>query len=58
MTNDAFCNSEWPEAASARGDKILTLHDLMDRTPKEQISKGVKTLNDCRTVPIGDACHK
>ncbi|KAK3817834.1 MAG: hypothetical protein J3R72DRAFT_529484 [Linnemannia gamsii] len=76
-TNDAFLNLEWgAEAASAMceeikdfpiisgGDKILTLQDLMDRTPKEQISKVVleekvfKTWYDCRTVLIGDACHK
>ncbi|KAK5796967.1 hypothetical protein F5H01DRAFT_401162 [Linnemannia elongata] len=50
--NDAFRNSEWgPEAAAAMceqvkdfpiisgGDKILTLQDLIDRSPKELISK-------------------
>ncbi|KAF9537004.1 hypothetical protein EC957_009056 [Mortierella hygrophila] len=75
--NDAFRNSEWgPEAAAAMceqvkdfpiisgGDKILTLQDLIDRTPKEFISKVMleekvfKTWFDCRTVLIGDACHK
>ncbi|KAF9537001.1 hypothetical protein EC957_009053 [Mortierella hygrophila] len=75
--NDAFRNSEWgPEAAAAMceqvkdfpiisgGDKILTLQDLMDRSPKEFISKVMleekvfKTWSDCRTVLIGDACHK
>ncbi|KAK5796881.1 hypothetical protein F5H01DRAFT_401123 [Linnemannia elongata] len=75
--NDAFRNSEWgPEAAAAMceqvkdfpiisgGDKILTLQDLIDRSPKELISKVMleekvfKTWYDCRTVLIGDACHK
>ncbi|KAF9121358.1 hypothetical protein BGX30_002625, partial [Mortierella sp. GBA39] len=75
--NDAFRNSEWgPEAAAAMceqvkdfpiisgGDKILTLQDLIDRSPKEFISKVMleekvfKTWFDCRTVLIGDACHK
>ncbi|KAF9912574.1 hypothetical protein EC991_009999 [Linnemannia zychae] len=46
------------------GDQILTLEDLMDRTSKEQMSKVIleekvyKTWYDCRTVLIGDACHK
>ncbi|KAK5796888.1 hypothetical protein F5H01DRAFT_401385 [Linnemannia elongata] len=71
--NDAFRNSEWgPEAAAAMceqvkdfpiisgGDKILTLQDLIDRSPKELISKVMleekvfKTWYDCRTVLIGD----
>ncbi|KAH7056119.1 hypothetical protein BKA57DRAFT_196861 [Linnemannia elongata] len=75
--NDAFRNSEWgPEAAAAMceqvmdfpiisgGDKILTLKDLIDRSPKEFISKVMleekvfKTWFNCRTVLIGDACHK
>ncbi|KAF9306545.1 hypothetical protein BGZ91_008551 [Linnemannia elongata] len=75
--NDAFRNSEWgPEAAAAMceqvkdfpiisgGDKILTLQDLIDRSPKELISKVMleekvfKTWFNCRTVLIGDACHK
>lgn len=71
--NDAFRNSEWgPEAASAMcekikdfpiisgGDKILTFQDLMDRTPKIQMTKVMleekvfRTWYDCRTVLIGD----
>lgn len=71
--NDAFRNSEWgPEAAAAMceqvkdfpvisgGDKILTLQDLIDRSPKELISKVMleekvfKTWFNCRTVLIGD----
>lgn len=42
------------------GDKILTLQDLIDRTPKELISKVTleekvfKTWYSCRTVLIGD----
>ncbi|KAK3817832.1 MAG: hypothetical protein J3R72DRAFT_480149 [Linnemannia gamsii] len=75
--NDAFRNSEWgSEAAAAMcedvknfpifsgGGKIRTLQDLMDRTPKEQISKVMleekvfETWYSNRTVLIGDACHK
>ncbi|KAG0079271.1 hypothetical protein BGZ90_003109 [Linnemannia elongata] len=62
-----------PEAAAAMaaqvrdfpvvsgGDKKLTLGDLIDRTPKELMSKAMqeekvfKTWFDCRTVLIGDA---
>ncbi|OAQ29844.1 FAD/NAD(P)-binding domain-containing protein [Linnemannia elongata AG-77] len=46
------------------GDKKLTLGDLIDWTPKELMSKAMqeekvfKTWFDCRTVLIGDACHK
>ncbi|OAQ29847.1 FAD/NAD(P)-binding domain-containing protein [Linnemannia elongata AG-77] len=46
------------------GDKILTFQDLMDRTPKIQMTKVMleekvfRTWYDCRTVLIGDACHK
>ncbi|KAF9154192.1 hypothetical protein BG015_001649 [Linnemannia schmuckeri] len=75
--NDAFRASEWGlEAAIAMcrkikdfpiisgGDKILTLKDLMDHTPQNQVSKIMleekvfKTWYHCRTVLIGDACHK
>ncbi|KAG0367411.1 hypothetical protein BGX24_003232, partial [Mortierella sp. AD032] len=75
--NDAFRNSECgSEAAAAMcedvknfpifsgGGKMRTLQDLMDRTPKEQISKVMleekvfETWYSCRTVLIGDACHK
>ncbi|KAG9071664.1 hypothetical protein KI688_005877 [Linnemannia hyalina] len=46
------------------GNKKLTLGDLIDWTPKEFMSKAMqeekvfKTWFDCRTVLIGDACHK
>ncbi|KAG0276778.1 hypothetical protein BGZ96_003144 [Linnemannia gamsii] len=46
------------------GDKKLTLGDLIDWTPKEFMSKAMqeekvfKTWYGCRTVLIGDACHK
>ncbi|KAG9071681.1 hypothetical protein KI688_005894 [Linnemannia hyalina] len=75
--NDSFRNSEWGQEAATTmceqvkdfpiisgGDKILTLQDLIDRSPKEFISKVMqeekvfKTWFDCRTVLIGDACHK
>ncbi|KAG0273268.1 hypothetical protein BGZ95_010917 [Linnemannia exigua] len=75
--NDAFRNSEWgPGAAAAMceqvkdfpivagGDKKLTMGDLIERTPKELISKVMleekvfKTWHHCRTVLLGDACHK
>ncbi|KAK3813783.1 MAG: hypothetical protein JOS17DRAFT_760957 [Linnemannia elongata] len=75
--NDSFRCSEWGGEAAVTmceevkdfpvisgGDKILTLQDLIDRTPKELISKVTleekvfKTWYSCRTVLIGDACHK
>ncbi|KAG0284017.1 hypothetical protein BGZ96_011620 [Linnemannia gamsii] len=75
--NDAFRTSEWgQEAAQAMCEdvkdfpiisghgKIFTLQDMIDRTPKELISKVMleekvfKTWYHCRTVLIGDACHK
>ncbi|KAF9084624.1 hypothetical protein BGX23_010351 [Mortierella sp. AD031] len=46
------------------GDKSLTLGDLFDWTPQECISKVMleekvfETWYDCRTVLLGDACHK
>ncbi|KAK3847909.1 MAG: hypothetical protein J3R72DRAFT_138366 [Linnemannia gamsii] len=45
-------------------DRKLTLGDLFDVAPKEYMSKVMleekvfKTWYDCRTVLIGDACHK
>ncbi|KAF8929489.1 hypothetical protein BGZ52_002173 [Haplosporangium bisporale] len=77
-SNDSFRNSEWgPEAAEAmakqvrdfkvpggKDDRILTLGDYIDRTPKELMSKvmleekGFKTWRGGRTVLLGDACHK
>ncbi|KAG0062482.1 hypothetical protein BGZ89_010620 [Linnemannia elongata] len=75
--HDSFRNSEWgPEAAGVMcdevrhfpvisgGDKITTLGDLIDLTPKEYISKVMleekvfKTWYGGRTVLMGDACHK
>ncbi|KAF8946752.1 hypothetical protein BGZ47_011496 [Haplosporangium gracile] len=75
--NDAFCSSEWgQEAAAAMCEDVkdfpiisghgknFTLQNMMDRTPKELISKVMleekvfKTWYHCRTVLIGDACHK
>ncbi|CAO3568910.1 unnamed protein product [Mortierella alpina] len=74
--NDSFRNSEWgAEAAEAMcgdvrdfpipgGDGTLTLGDLIDNTPKAQISKVMleekvfDTWHAARTVLIGDACHK
>lgn len=71
--NDAFRNSEWgQEAAQAMCEEVkdfpiitgqgktFTLQDMMDRTPKELISKVMleekvfKTWYDRRTVLIGD----
>jgi hypothetical protein len=71
--NDSFRSSEWgSEAAAAMcedvkdfpvfsgGDKIRTLQDLFDRTPKELISKVMleekvfDTWYNGRTVLIGD----
>ncbi|KAF9379885.1 hypothetical protein CPB97_008697 [Podila verticillata] len=74
--NDAFRNSEWgPEAAEQMckevrdfpvpgGNGQLVLGDLIDRTPKEYISKVMleeklfDTWYGGRTVLLGDACHK
>ncbi|KAF9340684.1 hypothetical protein BGZ91_000739, partial [Linnemannia elongata] len=46
------------------GDGTLTLGDLIDKTPKDQMAKVMleekvfDTWHHCRTVLIGDACHK
>ncbi|KAG0276777.1 hypothetical protein BGZ96_003143 [Linnemannia gamsii] len=46
------------------GDKMRTIQDLIDRTPEDLICKVMleekvfKTWYNCRTVLIGDACHK
>ncbi|KAG0204434.1 hypothetical protein BGX28_003616 [Mortierella sp. GBA30] len=74
--NNSFRNSEWGnEAAQAMcnevrdfpipgGDGTLTLGDLIDNTPKQQITKVMleekvfDTWYHGRTVLIGDACHK
>ncbi|KAF8983517.1 hypothetical protein BGZ52_000839 [Haplosporangium bisporale] len=77
-SNDSFRNSEWgPEAAEVmckevrhfkvpggKDGHILTIGDLIDRTPKELISKVMleekifDTWYGGRTVLLGDACHK
>ncbi|KAK3816942.1 MAG: hypothetical protein JOS17DRAFT_806132 [Linnemannia elongata] len=75
--SDTFRTSEWgSDAAGAMieqvrhlpiisgGDKITTVGDLIDLTPREYVSKVVyeeklfKTWHHMRTVLIGDACHK
>ncbi|KAF9374045.1 hypothetical protein CPC16_001521, partial [Podila verticillata] len=75
--NDSFRNSEWgPEAAETMckqvrhfkipggKEEILTIGDLIDRTPKDLISKVMleekvfDTWYGMRTVLLGDACHK
>ncbi|KAG0083717.1 hypothetical protein BGZ92_010536 [Podila epicladia] len=73
-TNDAFCCSEWgSEAADAmckevrhfqvpggKDSKVLTIGDLIDRTPKGTVSKVMleekvfETWHDRRTVLLGD----
>ncbi|KAG0066535.1 hypothetical protein BGZ89_007180 [Linnemannia elongata] len=46
------------------GDGTLTLGNLIDKTPKDQMAKVMleekvfDTWHHCRTVLIGDACHK
>lgn len=74
--NDAFRNSEWGEGAAqamcedikdfpiiSGGDKMLTIQDLIDRTPAELICKVMleekifKTWYSCRTVLIGDGIN-
>ncbi|KAF9433939.1 hypothetical protein BGZ76_008787 [Entomortierella beljakovae] len=77
-SSDAFRNSEWGSEAIQTFDpvwrdfkvpvgpngQLLTIGELMDATPKDQISKTVfeekmfSTWHYCRTVLIGDACHK
>ncbi|KAF9428633.1 hypothetical protein BGZ94_001656 [Podila epigama] len=76
--NDSFRNSEWgPEAADAMCKEVrhfkvpggkngaqLTIGDLIDKTPREFISKVMleekifDTWYSGRTVLLGDACHK
>ncbi|KAG0342757.1 hypothetical protein BG000_001617 [Podila horticola] len=76
--NDSFRNSEWgPEAAEAmckevrhfklpsgEEGKALTIGDLIDKSPKDLISKVMleekvfDTWYGDRTVLLGDACHK
>ncbi|KAF9101012.1 hypothetical protein BGX29_006088, partial [Mortierella sp. GBA35] len=60
---DSMCNDvrDFPLAG---GDGTLTLGDLIDKTPKDQMTKVMleekvfETWYHCRTVLIGDACHK
>ncbi|KAF9936714.1 hypothetical protein BGZ65_002115 [Modicella reniformis] len=72
--NSSSCNNiEWgPEAAEAMCNEVrhfrlpqgVTVGDLIDKTPKEYISKVMleeklfETWNDGRVVLLGDACHK
>lgn len=51
-------------SGGSNGGEKLTLGDLFDLAPKEYMSKVMleekvfKTWYDCRTVLLGDACHK
>lgn len=76
-SNNSFRNSEWgPEAADAmckevrhfkipggKDDKVLTIGDLIDRTPKGMISKVMleekvfDTWYGGRTVLLGDGTY-
>ncbi|KAF8942581.1 hypothetical protein BGZ47_006342 [Haplosporangium gracile] len=75
--DDSFRQSEWGEEAAetmcdevrdfriiSGGEKLLTLGDLINWTPKELVSKVMleekvfTTWSHGRTVLIGDACHK
>ncbi|KAG0066536.1 hypothetical protein BGZ89_007181 [Linnemannia elongata] len=60
---DSMCNDvrDFPIPG---GDGTLTLGDVIDKTPKDQMTKVMleekvfDTWYHCRTVLIGDACHK
>ncbi|KAF9083755.1 hypothetical protein BGX29_002911 [Mortierella sp. GBA35] len=60
----AMCDEVRSFPIISGGDKPLTLGDLFDWTPQELISKVMleekvfETWYDCRTVLLGDACHK
>ncbi|KAF9082817.1 hypothetical protein BGX23_012039 [Mortierella sp. AD031] len=74
--NSNFMTTDWGEGAAESmredvrafpilcGDGTLTLGDLIDRTPRHQMTKVVleekvfETWYYCRTILIGDACHK
>ncbi|KAF9122503.1 hypothetical protein BGW39_009705 [Mortierella sp. 14UC] len=62
-TTQAMCN-ETRDFPLPIGTKKMTMGDLYDLTPKEQISKIMleekvfKTWHSGRTVLMGDACHK
>ncbi|KAF9302945.1 hypothetical protein BGZ74_004601 [Mortierella antarctica] len=77
-TKDAFCCSEWAsedaeamckevrhfQVPGGKDGKVLTIGDLINRTPKGAVSKVIleekvfETWHDRRTVLLGDACHK
>ncbi|KAF9091029.1 hypothetical protein BGX23_005545 [Mortierella sp. AD031] len=60
----AMCEQVRDFPVVSGGNNNLTMGDLIDLTPKELISKVMleekvfKTWYDCRTVLLGDACHK
>ncbi|KAG0274425.1 hypothetical protein BGZ96_004330 [Linnemannia gamsii] len=60
----AFCEKVRDLPVKSGGNKIMTIGDLIDVTPKEQINKVrleekiFETWHYGRTVLIGDACHK
>ncbi|KAF9931286.1 hypothetical protein FBU30_010515 [Linnemannia zychae] len=61
---EAMCEEVRDVPIIAGGDKKLTLGQLIDWSPKEYISKVMleekifQTWGSCRTVLLGDACHK
>ncbi|KAF9560533.1 hypothetical protein EC968_006120, partial [Mortierella alpina] len=60
----AFCEKVRHLPVKSGGNKIMTIGDLIDVTPKEHINKVrleekiFETWHHGRTVLIGDACHK
>ncbi|KAG0207758.1 hypothetical protein BGX33_006652 [Mortierella sp. NVP41] len=60
----AMCDEVRDYPINSGGDKLLTLGSLFDWTPQECISKVMleekvfETWYSCRTVLLGDACHK
>ncbi|KAK3816974.1 MAG: hypothetical protein JOS17DRAFT_758750 [Linnemannia elongata] len=60
----AMCEQVKDFPVVSGGDKKMTFQDLINWTPKELISKVMleekvfETWYDCRTVLLGDACHK
>ncbi|KAF9085401.1 hypothetical protein BGX29_001962 [Mortierella sp. GBA35] len=61
---EAMCKEVRDFPIVSGSEKALKIGDLIDLTPKEYISKVMleekvfKTWHHCRTVLIGDACHK
>ncbi|KAG0283818.1 hypothetical protein BGZ96_011811 [Linnemannia gamsii] len=61
---DAMCKEVRDFPVVSGNEKNLTIGDLIDLTPKHLISKVMleekvfKTWYHCRTVLLGDACHK